>query len=97
MIITVWKTYFKKIKPTIIKYRSFTNFGEGSFKTDLNHSLSSSRSKYNMNYGEFKNIFIKVLNIHAPIKEKKIRGNNAPFMNKTHSKSIMTRSKLKNK
>ena len=50
-----------------------------------------------MNYDEFKNIFIKALNRHAPIKEKKIRGNNAPFMNKTLSKSIMTRSKLKNK
>ena len=35
----------------------------------LNHSLSSSR---NMNYDEFKNIFIKVLNRHAPIKEKRL-------------------------
>ena len=96
MIITVLKTYFKKIKHTIIKYRSFTNFDEGSFKTDLKYSLSSSRNKYNMNYDEFKNIFIKALNRHAPIKEKKITGNNAPFMNKTLSQSIMTRSKLKN-
>ena len=31
------------------------------------------------------------------LRKKKIRGNNAPFMNKTLSKSIMTRSKLKNK
>ena len=29
---------------------------------------------------------MNVLNRHAPIKAKKIRGNNAPFMNKTLSK-----------
>ena len=96
MIITVLKTYFKKSKPTIIKYRSYAVYDEGSFKTDLTHSLFS-RENCKINYDEFKNTYMNVLNRHAPIKEKKIRGNNAPFMNKTLSKSIMTRSKLKNK
>ena len=41
-------------------------------------------------------IYYKKLNKHAPIKEKTIRGNNAPFMNKTLSKAFMERSKLKN-
>ena len=50
-----------------------------------------------MKYDEFKNIFMNVLNRHAPSKKKKIRESNAPFMNKTLSKSIMTRSKLKTK
>ena len=40
---------------------------------------------------------MKVLNLHAPMKTKYIRGNNAPFMNKTLSKAFMHRSKLKNK
>ena len=39
MIITVLKTYFKKLKPSIIKYRSYANFDEDSFKTDLTYSL----------------------------------------------------------
>ena len=34
---------------------------------------------------------------HAPSKRKVIRGNNAPFMNKSLSKAFMHRSKLKNK
>ena len=38
-----------------------------------------------------------ILNKHAPMKKKFIRGNNAPFMNKTLSQAFMHRSKLKNK
>ena len=49
-----------------------------------------------MKYDEFKNVFMNVLNRHAPMKEKIIRGNNAPFMNKTLSKAFMIRSRLKN-
>ena len=33
---------------------------------------------------------------HAPIKTKKVRGNNGPFMTKASSKEIMHRTKLKN-
>ena len=38
---------------------------------------------------------MNVLNKYAPIKEKIIRGNNAPFMNKALSKAFMERSRLK--
>ena len=49
-----------------------------------------------MKYDEFKDIFMNVLNKYAPIKEKTIRGNNAPFMNKPLPKAFMERSRLKN-
>ena len=65
-------------------------------KSELNQSLHSS-NKLNMKYDDFKQIFMRVLNRHAPMKVKTIRGNNAPFMNKSLSKSIMVRSKLKNR
>ena len=39
---------------------------------------------------------LRVLDMHAPIKTKRVRGNNAPFMTKALSKEIMHRSKLKN-
>ena len=95
MILTVLKTYFKKSKPTIIKYRSYANYDEGSFKTDLTHSLLSS-DKCNSNYDEFKNIYMNVLNRHAPIKAKMIRGNNAPFIKK-HSLNLSWQEKNKKK
>ena len=53
--------------------------------------------KETMSYDDFKEIFMKVLNLHAPMKKKLVRGNNAPFMNKDLSKAFMHRSILKNK
>ena len=40
---------------------------------------------------------MEILNKHAPMKEKVIRGDKAPFMNRTLSKAFMERSRLKNK
>ena len=48
-----------------------------------------------MKYDEFKEIFMQVLDSHAPSK-KVVRGNNQPFMNKTLPKAFMHISKLKN-
>ena len=50
-----------------------------------------------MNYKSFKDIVIDLLNKHASIKEKTIRGNNAPFMNRVLPHNFIHRSKLKNK
>ena len=49
-----------------------------------------------MTYENFHKIFMAVLNIHAPIKKKIERGNNASFMTKTLAREIMHRTKLKN-
>ena len=43
-------------------------------------------------YASFKNMFKKVIDKHAPMKSKFIRGTHAPFMNKELSKAIMHRS-----
>ena len=40
---------------------------------------------------------MSLINKHAPMKQKYIRANTAPFMNKKLSKAVMTRSRLKNK
>ena len=48
-------------------------------------------------FEEFETIFMNILNKHAPMKEKLIRANNSPFMNKAMSKVIMPRSRLQNK
>ena len=42
-------------------------------------------------------IFLNMLNIHAPLKTKFVRPNNAPFVTKNLRKHIMTRSRFKNK
>ena len=48
-------------------------------------------------YSNFTRIFQNVLNKHAPLKYKKVRGNHAPFMTKDLSKAIMNKSKTRNK
>ena len=96
MTITVLKPYYTKLKPSLISYRSYKNFDEISFKAELGQSLHGN-SIENMKYDEFKDTFMNVLNKYAPMKEKTIRGNNAPFMNKSLPKAYMGISRLKNK
>ena len=96
MIITVLKVHFKKKEPITIKFRSYKNFNESIFRDNLLNNLQNS-CKDMMSYDDFKEIFMKVLNLHAPMKNKLVRGNNAPFMTKDLSKAFMHRSKLKNK
>ena len=49
-----------------------------------------------MSNEDFHKIFMSVLDNHAPMKKKIVRGNNAPFMTKALFKVIMHRSELKN-
>ena len=95
MVLTVLKTYIKKMEPTIIKYREYKHFNANLFSNDLIYNLQKFE-KTAMRYEDFKDIFMSVLDRHAVIKEKRVRGNNAPFMNKTLSKAFMHRSRLKN-
>ena len=43
------------------------------------------------------NLYLELLNRWVPIRNKYVRANNAPYMNKTLSKAIMTRSRIRNK
>ena len=96
MIITVLKSEFKKKDPTQVNYRSYKYFDENLFRHDLSSALSNLLNE-DTNYDDFKKVYIDMLDLHAPMKKKFVRGNNAPFMNKTLSKAFMHRSKLKNK
>ena len=96
MTITVLKRYFKKNDPIAINYRNYKHFNETQFRNDLLGQLMILEME-NINYDDFKYIFLSVLDNHAPMKKKMVRGNNAPFMNKMLSKEFMHRSKLKNK
>ena len=46
-------------------------------------------------YSAFSNVFRSVLDRHAPLKRKMIRGNQGPFITKQLSKIIINRSKLR--
>ena len=92
------KTTFKKIPPRKIVFRDYKKFDTQNFLYDLDQEMIKGKF-YNAydSYGSFSDIFQQIVNKHAPLKEKMIRGNNAPFMTKEVRKAIMNRSKLKRK
>ena len=96
MIITVLNGKLKKKDPLLLNYRSYKDFDENSFWGELANALLALDYE-TLGYDDFKKVFIEVLNQHAPMKKKLIRGNNVPFMNRTLSKAFMHRSKLKNR
>ena len=93
LTITVLKTVFQKQAPISIKYRDYKKFDKTKFRKQLVDELNGTE----ITYEKFESIFISLLERHAPTKEKIVRANNAPFMNKLLSKSVMTRSRLRNK
>ena len=62
--------------------------------------MNSEILKINLNnaeLSEFTEIFLSILDKHAPRKQKFIRANNSNFVTKSLRKAIMKRSKLRNK
>ena len=94
MVITVLKTTFEKAKPKEIFYRNYKNFDSDNFKLELQNALNCNRVT---NYSLFENVFVDVLNKHAPIKKKTVRANHAPYMTKALRKAIRKRSELESK
>ena len=110
IVVTVMKTPYKKQKPKKIQYRNYKRFHEQSFnfglnsellKIDINnYGLNNELLKININNAElkeFNEIFLKVLDKHAPRKQKYIRANNSIYITKALRKEIMHRSQLRNK
>ncbi|XP_057296307.1 uncharacterized protein LOC130625272 [Hydractinia symbiolongicarpus] len=97
MISTFMKTFLVRLKSKEISYRCFKKFDEQVF---LEEVRSTDFCCDNIDPNEsYENLVLKFRNIidkHAPIKIKLVRGNEAPFMNKKLRKAIYTRSRLKN-
>ena len=73
-------------------------FDEQNFLYDLDQQIIKGKFYKEKNmYESFSDNFKAIINKHAPLKEKIVRGNNAPFMTKEFRKSIMNRSRLKKK
>ena len=96
MVVTVMEINFSKSKPREIRDRNYKTFDHISFKKELLRECNEN-VKINQNYSLFQEIFLKVLNRHAPEKKKVIRSNEVPYMTKTLRKAIMTRSRLEHK
>ena len=95
LTLTVLRVFHVKDKPKIIQYRDFSHLHNVSFRAGLLQEFLLQ----NVQPGEFekiKYISLKLFNIHAPVKEKHVRCNQYPFMNKEFRKASMTRTRLLN-
>ena len=95
MTLTVMKYYFKKQEPKIVNYRDYKKFSNDIFQQEVLSELQH-RKVDSSDLENYTNIFMKVLNRQAPIKQKYLRANQAPYMNKTLQKAVMQRTKLRN-
>ena len=88
--------YYSKQQHKVIKYRCYKNFNHDIFRSHLLKELSSSNLKKD-EFDKFKYLVFKVLEVHAPVKEKYIRYNQGPFITNDLRKATMNRSRLLNK
>ena len=91
---SIMKMPFIKGNPKVNFYRNYKNFEKEKFEEEL---FSKLNNESDLDYDKFEEIFIKVLDYHAPVKKKILRSNENPFMTKSLRKAIMKRSQLKNK
>ena len=82
MTVSVLKCYFAKAEPKVMFYREYKKFSNESFRsliTNKNRNLQD----HNV-LDSFLGIFEYALGETAPLKQKCIRANSSPFMNKKY-------------
>ena len=90
-----------KKHPNIRKDRKFKNFENHLFLKDLKalnlDEIKNITKDPNQMWSLWKNLFLGVLDKHAPITEIKIRGNNLPYVTSEMRQLIRTRDHLEKK
>ena len=99
LILSEFHSYFTCIPLKTIEYRNYKNFNETVFLIDLDQKLlkGGMQKSNNKMYSTFTKVFRLVLDKHTPLKVKKVRENQGPFIAKELSKAIMNKSKIRNK
>ena len=97
MTVTVLRAFFKKAEPKVRSYRDYKNFTNDNFRLLLEELSGDFDFTNETALDSFLDICREALNKTAPLKQKYVRANNSPFMNKTILKAIMKRTRLRNR
>ena len=84
------------MKPKNIVYRETKKIDLERFKQDISNLPISELQRFPDPLTGFVTLFKSIVDRHAPIKTKKIRGNNKPFMNSELNNAIKQKSKIRN-
>ena len=93
LVLTALKTSIVKNNPQEIQYRDYKYFDSRKFNRDLKEEFSR---EYVDSCSKCDEIFLKVLNRHAPLRKKMLRANHVPYVSKALRKAMMGRSCLEN-
>ena len=94
--ILVMKMHFEKLQPRAISHRDYKHFQNENFREYLLFELSKLNIRNNDDrFTGFIETCMETINQHAPCKQKQVQGNHLPFTNKTLSKEIKTRTRLR--
>ena len=97
LILSCLRAHFKRLPPKKIIYRDYKMLDDAKRLHDLDQEIiKGSFNQHKESFAEFSSVFRDVVDRHAPLKQKMVRGNNTPFMIKLN-KAIMNRSKIKNR
>ena len=97
-LLVLLRASFKKLPRKIITCKDQKRFNQDHFLQDLGGRLQGELYRNcEEPYKKLSWIFNDILNHHAPLKQKQVRGNHAPFMTKDLTKAIMKKSKAKKK
>ena len=94
LVVSVFKTTVKKQKSKIVTHRDYKRFDYENLRESRITYSSTAKS---IAYEAFENLVLHTLDKMAPIKQKYIRGNQSPFINRGVHKTIMTRTRLRNR
>ena len=80
MTVTVMKTFFEKRQPRVVNYRDYKYFEHDRFRTDLLSEFGKANIEEKENgLNNLLNARKRILDIHAPRKQKYTRGNHMTF------------------
>ena len=98
MVVTVMKPNLRKLEPKVINYRNYRYFPNDEFREKVTSKLSKVvLENSDKGFNKFLDVCKEVFNMYAPLEKKYIRGSISQFMNRTLSKELMKRSRLRNK
>ena len=91
LVLTVLEINFTKNKPKETIYRDYKNFDSFLFNDEVKNVLDLDKIN---SFAMFEELFLKVLEKHAPVKKKVVRANHAKHISKPLRKANMKRSYL---
>ena len=77
LIYTILKSTYVKLPPKTIRYRKYKNFQMEEFQRELEINLKETT---HADYQVLHSVIVNVLQKHAPLKQRVVRGNNKPHV-----------------